>query len=87
MLPTDFTGILEGLYKRSYPVEIGPKQSVTLYISDISHFRQQLMVIRSEQNIIGRFLFSFTKAIVLSEDGMRFRAKIRSLVPDTLAGH
>jgi len=73
--PIDSRGVPGVLPQKNYPVEIKPRASETFYLSDAKDFGQQMTDIKNDQNFLGSSLFCLKKAIVVSADDWKFRAR------------
>jgi hypothetical protein len=74
--PIDYWGIDKNIQQRTYPVELQPKASKHLFISDISTFRQVIRECLLSQTPASRIIFRFVRATIQTVDGKFFRAKI-----------
>jgi hypothetical protein len=78
--PLDSYGTDPLIPRKYYPVELAPRASQTFYVSDVATFKLSVGQMRKGASLIDRVRFRFIKAIILSDDGRTFAAKIRTNV-------
>jgi hypothetical protein len=63
--------------QEQYPIQIAPKASRIIMVSDIATSRQEFQqMVRERPSLLRRILFRFVRVTILSDDGMLFKAKI-----------
>jgi hypothetical protein len=77
--------MLQTIPQTHYPVEIAPRVSRSFFINDIKGFHEEQSKRVEMGGFLNRFLFRFVRAFVVTDDGMRFRAKIGKDVQKELA--
>lgn len=77
--PLDFYGD-DWFPKRTYPIEIKPRSSVMVCLSEISVFREMCRDKIIGNRVFNRFRFRFMRAIVVTDDSKIFKVRLdRSL--------
>jgi hypothetical protein len=74
--PMDAYATDEWVAQRKYPVEILPKATEYLMISDIATFQKEFTDMIKTQSFLKRMLYRFIRVTILTDDGRRFKAKI-----------
>jgi hypothetical protein len=76
----------EWVQQEQYPIEIAPKASCTLIVSNIATFQQEFRaMVRERPGLLARIFFRFVRVTILTDDGMRFRAKVSAEVRKEMA--
>jgi hypothetical protein len=74
--PLDVYATDEWVPQQKYPVEIPPRASHPFLVSDVATFRQEFKEMIDKQSLFRRILHRFVHVSIVTDDGMRFRAKI-----------
>jgi hypothetical protein len=74
--PLDYYGTDKAIQQHQYPVELKPKATHQVMISDIVTYRQVMQECLLSQSRFGRLIFRFVRATVQTTDGRVFRARI-----------
>jgi hypothetical protein len=82
--PWDFWQHDVWIPQRHYPSEIRPRGSVTVFLSDLAGFRTTMAEAFNEVRHF-RWRLRFVRAIVITEDGKIFRAKVHKKIRGELA--
>lgn len=82
--PLDADGTDPLIPQKRYPVEIAPRTTKQFYVSDIETFRKKHAAIFKGSGLIDRIRYRFIKAIILTDDGRQFRARIAKPLCDEL---
>jgi hypothetical protein len=70
--------------QRQYPAEIKPRGSVTVFLTDLAGFRTTMAEAFNEVRL-SRWRLRFVRAIVITEDGRVFKAKVDKEIRRELA--
>jgi hypothetical protein len=72
---------------KKYPIEILPRTSETIFISDIATFREMINehFIHNRRGVFQRSQYRFLRPIIVTEDGERFRVKLDKKVWEEIA--
>jgi len=73
--PLDFFGD-RWFPKRQYPIEINPRQSETVCLSEISVFRKMCREKLMGSNVFDRLRFLCLHAFIVSADGRKFKVRL-----------
>jgi len=74
--PLDAYGTDQWVSQQKYSVEIPPRASHPFLVSDMAKFPQEFKEMINKQSLIRRILHRFVHVTIVTDDGMRFRAKI-----------
>lgn len=66
--------------QQTYPVEILPKASHSFIVSDVATFQETFKEVIQKERFLKRILYRFIRVTILTDDGVRFRAKVGKLV-------
>ena len=84
--PLNYYAIDKNVPQRKYPVELEPRASQQLIISDIVTFRRVMRECILSQSELGRIAFRLVRATIQTVDGHFFRAKISKTIRDVNYG-
>ena len=68
--------------QKQYSVEIAPRTSERFFLSDEVTLRSEVKRMRGQYSSIGRLRFRFIRALIWTDDGMKFRAKLSKDIAD-----
>ncbi len=76
MMVLDSFGTDRLIPQKRYPVEIAPRANGSFYVGEVATFRKSFQEMVMSTNGVTRFLFRFARVLVVSDDGLRFKATI-----------
>jgi hypothetical protein len=76
IIPLDYSQADDGVPQKKYPIEIRQGCSETFFLSEMSIFRTQHKSIYSKLTFLDRCRWHFMRAVVVTDDGKVFSAKI-----------
>ena len=82
--PLDYYGTDKAIQQHPYPVELKPKATHHVMISEIATYRHVMQECLLSQSRIGRLIFRFVRSTVQTTDGKVFRAKISKEIREEL---
>ncbi len=74
--PLDGYGKDNLIPQKRYPVEIQPRASETFYVSDLQTFIEMSEKMQNETRGVPRFCLRHIKAVIRTDDGLVFKARI-----------
>lgn len=86
-LPIDRQGIPGVLPAKNYPIRIEPRSSQTFFVSECSEFVKQMQEIKKEFRFFSGFFFYFRKAVIITQDGSKFRVEGDRGIANFAASH